>query len=129
LLTFKQDLHNLIVTSLNDISALEERKTSAPEDQPAQGEEEQKGGEQGRNHLANAHAYLRPGVAPALQAARGAQGEADGTAAQEEEEAGQVEAVTVRVPVTSHRTPTSIVSQRLLVYDRYVFDLLPWLAI
>lgn len=80
-----------------------------------EGEEEHKG-ETRRNHIANAHGYLRPGVAPALQAARGEVVADNADADAEEHEAEEEKAV--RVPVTSHRTPTSIVLQRLLVYER-----------
>lgn len=75
-----------------------------------------------RIHGTGSVSYLRPGMTPALQA-QAAQVPVDAAAADEEDEReGDLEQGrqrhNVKVPVTSHRTPKAIISQRLLVYDR-----------
>ncbi|CAE7238243.1 RNF213 [Symbiodinium microadriaticum] len=113
LLTTLQDAHNRIAISLKDISEEE-----VFDDMQADGEEKKEAMQ--RNHLASATSYLRPGVVPAM---RGQQQEPTGQSAVEEHVEEDVkEDIPLRdigtIPVTSHRTPASIISQRLLVYDR-----------
>lgn len=118
LLMALQDCHNRIVNALNELPENENRENNRVLEDDEEDEEERYMMQQ-VVRPAN-QPIVRPGVTPALRAQRNQQGEANTPQNNNNNQNNtpKINTPTMKIPVTSLRTPKAIISQRLLVYDR-----------